>query len=125
MDDSTFDQFTRLAAPSRRALVQTIGAAAVAMTGLTALSGFDAAKAKKRGSKGKRHRCKPKRSGTLCTSSKDCCTEKSKRVCRAAPADLGMQKVCCGGEGASCANGNFCCLGFGCAIDSKRCERVE
>ena len=52
MDDSTFDQFTRLAAPSRRALVQTIGAAAVAMTGLTALSGFDAAEAKKRGSKG-------------------------------------------------------------------------
>jgi hypothetical protein len=124
MDDSTFDQFTRLAAPSRRALVQTIAAAAVALTGLTALSRFDPAEAKKRGGKGKHHRCKPKHSGTPCTSSKDCCPEKSKRVCRMAPADLGMQKVCCGGQGASCEGDNFCCLGFGCTIGSHRCERV-
>jgi hypothetical protein len=124
MDDSTFDQFTRRAAPSRRALLQTIAAAAVSTVGLAALGGFDAAEAKKRGSKGKHHRCKPKRSGTPCTSSKDCCAEKSKRVCRAAPADLGMQKVCCGGKGASCEDENFCCLGLSCSSISKRCERV-
>ena len=50
MDDSTFDQFTRLAAPSRRTLLQTIAAAAVSTLGLAALGGFDAAEAKKRGS---------------------------------------------------------------------------
>ena len=52
MDDTTFDQFTRLTATSRRAVLQTVASATLSTIGFVALRGPDATAAKKRGGKG-------------------------------------------------------------------------
>jgi len=73
----------------------------------------------------KPRRCKPKKAGALCKSSRECCPKKTKRICKQ-PLDSGnSDKVCCGGQGATCGGANEdgdnlapkCCMGFRCSTD--------
>ena len=69
----------------------------------------------------KKRRCK--KYGVLCTSTKQCCPDKTKRICKQ-PLDSGnSDKVCCGGKGAVCGGATEdgdrihpkCCMGFECS----------
>jgi hypothetical protein len=115
MDDHDFDTITRLVGRSRRELLRAAGASALAALGLATLLDPDAVGAKKGGRKRRRRRCKPKPPLSACTTDKDCCTKKTKRVC-AIPfgGGQGDPTVCCGSAGAACATPDQCCDGFTC-----------
>jgi hypothetical protein len=116
MDDLTFDRLVRLVSTtaSRRKVVKSASASALGALGLAALLGAEEVRAKKGGKKRKRRRCKPKPAGTSCQTDKDCCTKKTKRVCKEPFNQPGEDPVCCGEEGTPCKFPSDCCNGFDC-----------
>jgi len=125
MDGSAFDRLVRHVSEdgSRRGLLRSAFAAAIAGLGVASLLDAEDAEAKKGGRKRKRRRCKPKPAGSPCETSKDCCTKKTKRICAVASNAGNSDLTCCGGEGAECGGDNdigdnlapFCCAGFSCS----------
>lgn len=122
MDDSTFDNVTRLVGSTRRDLLRAAGASALGAFGIASLLGANEAEAKKGGRKRRRRRCKPKPAGSACQTDKDCCTKKTKRVC-GIPFGGGEEDptVCCGVDGTPCTTPDNCCDGFTCGVDDT-CE---
>jgi hypothetical protein len=119
MDETRFDGLTRLIGSGRTrrgllgtAMVTTVAGISAVAPGLS----WDAAAKKKRK---KKKRCKPKAAGAPCTSDKQCCTKKTKRICDVPQNASNSDTVCCGGQGATCGGvdeeGNalapFCCVG--------------
>jgi hypothetical protein len=121
MDDLTFDRLARLVSTdaSRRKIVKATGASALGAFGLAALLGADETEAKKGGRKRRRRRCKPKPAGSACENDKDCCTKKTKRVCRKPFNQPGEDPVCCGVEDTKCDTPDQCCNGFTC--ENEKC----
>jgi hypothetical protein len=117
MDVSRFDTLTRLIGRGRSrrdVLVAAMASSAVGIAALApGLSEDTAAKKKKR----KKKRCK--KDGAACSSDKQCCTSKTKRICDVPKNAGNSDTVCCGGQGAKCGGvddeGNslapFCCIG--------------
>jgi hypothetical protein len=124
MDDSSFDTITRLVGTSRRDLLRSVGISALGAVGFAALLGADEAEANnKGGKKRRRRRCKPKPAGSACTTDKDCCVKKTKRVCGIPfGGSEGDPTVCCGETGTSCEVPSDCCAGFDCGPDGTCIE---
>jgi hypothetical protein len=121
MDSSAFDTLTRLIGSSRRDLLLTAGASALGALGFAALLNEEGAA--KKGGRKRRRRCKPKPAGSSCTTDKDCCTKKTKRVCGIPfGGSQGDPTVCCGEQGTSCQVPSDCCDGFDCSPDNTCVE---
>jgi hypothetical protein len=111
-----FDRFARLLSDgaTRRGIVRTLGG--LSLTGILAsLLGHADAEAKKKRKKKK----KCKKAGAACSTNKQCCPGKTKRICDIETGDSGGDKECCGAQGANCGGVNedgdalppFCCIG--------------
>lgn len=119
MDEQRFDGLTRRfgLGLTRRATLRGVAAGAVAaVAGRLAPAVTEAAE---RGDRKKKDRCK--RAGQICRNPKDCCHDKTKRLCRAQLVKSGSsERRCCGGQGATCGSGSamlYCCDGFRCSTD--------
>ncbi len=114
MEHTRFDRLvTSLGSgASRRGVLQLLAGAGGG--GLAMAAGLSATDAKK-----KKKRCKPRASGAPCSSDKQCCTKKTKRICEVPQDASSSDTVCCGGEGAPCGGVNIdgdalapkCCIG--------------
>lgn len=121
-------EFTRMiqvatADITRRGLLKSTVAPALAGLGLTAFLAADDAEGRRR-KKGKKKRCK--KAGKSCTKDKQCCTKKG-LICEVPVNGSNSDTYCCGGDGAKCGGNNedgddlspFCCNGFRCNSDTE------
>lgn len=133
MDEKTFDTVVRQwsAAASRRGVLKSAFASALAGVGMASFLGAEDAgatrsckrKCKKKNSKDARKTCKkkckkqkictPKAPEAPCLSDEECCPKETKYTC-AISHNSGLDTVCCGTHGATCSTTFQCCLGFNC-----------
>ena len=103
METMKFDAVARLVGigATRRQAVRGLlaGAAAVAVGGVS----LDAALAVK--GEGKKKRCL--KAGKPCTSNKQCCPDKTKRICAVPTGGSSSDEYCTGGLGAKCGGANI------------------
>lgn len=119
MDGSMFDAVARRLGDglSRRQALRGLAAGAVA----SLLTGGAVAEA----AEGEAKRCKPKRNGSPCKKSSECCPKKTKNFCAVDRNAGNSDKTCCGKEGAKCGGGNedgddrkpTCCADFVCSTN--------
>jgi hypothetical protein len=107
MDGIGFDRVVRVvgALGTRRAALRA------ALGGAALIAGGAGTAAKKRK---KRCRCTPRGLGQACTANKQCCTDKTNRICFIKNDDMTEVLRCCGALGAGCGTSDDCCNGFGC-----------
>jgi hypothetical protein len=130
MDGTTFDAVARRLASglSRRQALRGLVAGALAAVGAGTGLGTDPEQTVA----ADRVRCL--KAGVRCTSSKQCCTKKTNRICKQ-PLNAGnSDRVCCGGEGATCGGKNddgddirpYCCMGYSCSSTTSapgKCQK--
>ena len=118
MESSRFDAMTRLIGRgrTRRNVLETAMVSAAGL-GVVVLGLPELAEARKRKKGNKKKRCK--KAGAACSSDKQCCTDKTNRICDVPHGASNSDTACCGGEGVTCggvdgegnALGPFCCVG--------------
>ena len=134
MDERTFDDVVRRwsMAGSRRGVLKSAFASALAGLGVASLLGVEDAEAKsckkkckEKNSRKARKKCKkkcqqciPKPPEADCLSDEECCPNETKYTC-AISHNSGLNTVCCGTQGATCSSDFQCCIGFFC--DGVRC----
>lgn len=101
MDSTKFDAVARRMASglSRREALRGLAAGAVVAAAGAVGLGVVSADAKK-----KPKRCK--KAGARCTSNKQCCTGKTKRICEVPTGGSNSDTFCTGGTGAKCGGAN-------------------
>ena len=107
MDGSGFDRAARVvgALGTRRAALRAaLGGAAVVASG----AGAAARKRKTR------CHCAPRGLGQECSTNRQCCPDKTNRICFVKNNDMTDLLRCCGALGANCGTSSDCCNGFGC-----------
>jgi hypothetical protein len=119
METERFDQITSTLAQtrSRRSALRLIGAAAFGAVGMSALIADDG-EARRRKKKGKGGSVRCLRSGSLCETDEQCCTQNG-LICEVPQNASNSDTECCGASGAVCGGVNddgdflepYCCIG--------------
>lgn len=111
---------------SRRGLLKSAIAPALAGLGITTLLTVEDVEGKRRKKRGKKGKKRCKKAGKPCTSDKQCCS-KNNLICEVPVNGSNSDTYCCGGEGAKCGGNNedgddlspYCCVGFVCNSDTE------